>query len=115
MIRQIVIATKVVSTLAGFGSPGSTDGTGAAAYFDLPRGISKDNLYLYVTDTTNQLIRRVTIIGGAVLTLAGTALTPGSTNSTGTSALFSDPSGITTDGSSLYVADTKNNIIRKIN
>jgi len=48
-----------------------------------------------------------------VTTLAGT-VDNGSANGTGTSASFYYPRGITTDGTILYVADTSNNLIRKI-
>jgi hypothetical protein len=53
--------------------------------------------------------------GGVVTTLAGTAGISGSTNGTGTAASFSTPSGLTMDASgALYVADFRNNLIRKI-
>ena len=48
-----------------------------------------------------------------VTTLAGTG-SRGSANGTGTSASFDTPRAITTDGTNLYVADTSNNLIRKI-
>ena len=49
----------------------------------------------------------------AVTTVAGTG-SSGSANGTGTSASFSDPIGITTDGTNLYVADAQNHLIRQI-
>ena len=49
----------------------------------------------------------------AVTTLAGTG-SSGSANGTGTSASFYKPAGITTDGTNLYVADSSNHLIRKI-
>jgi len=49
----------------------------------------------------------------AVTTVAGTG-SSGSANGTGTSASFYYPKGITTDGTNLYVADTNNHRIRKI-
>ena len=48
-----------------------------------------------------------------VTTLAGT-VDNGSANGTGTSASFNQPSGITTDGTNLYVVDRSNHLIRKI-
>ncbi|MDR7307696.1 hypothetical protein [Rhodoferax saidenbachensis] len=114
-IRQVVIATGAVSTLAGTaGSGGSTDGTGAAARFFNPKGISTDGTYLYVADTDNHAIRRVVIATGVVTTLAGTAGSSGSTDGAGAAARFKLPRGITTDGTNLYVADTDNYTIRKI-
>jgi hypothetical protein len=61
----------------------------------------------------NHLIRKIVISTGAVTTVAGTGST-GSTNGTGTSASFYHPTGITTDGTNLYVVDYGNHLIRKI-
>jgi len=58
-------------------------------------------------------IRAVVIATGTVTTLAGSAGS-GSVDGTGTAASFYQLSGITTDGTSLYVADTLNNEIRSI-
>ena len=110
-IRKIVISTGVVTTLAGTGSAGSANGT--AASFKFPHGITTDGTNLYVADTSNYLIRKIVISTGAVTTVAGTG-SAGSANGTGTSASFNLPYGITTDGTNLYVADTFNYLIRKI-
>jgi sugar lactone lactonase YvrE len=103
------------STLAGTaGSSGSTDGTGTAARFSIPYGITTDGTYLYVADSGNNTIRKIVISSGAVTTVAGTAGSSGSTDGTGTAAMFYTPYGITTDGKNLYVADSRNDTIRKI-
>jgi sugar lactone lactonase YvrE len=114
-VRRIVISTGVVTTFAGtVGSSGTADGTGSAARFYYPSDITTDGMNLYVVDTGNQTIRKIVLLTGAVTTLAGTAGTSGSADSTGTAARFNFPSGITTDGISLYVTDTSNNSIRRI-
>lgn len=110
-IRKIVIATGVVTTLAGSGVLGAADGTGTAASFSMPVGITTDGINLYVTDSDK--IRKIVIATGVVTTLAGSS-TRGSVDGTGTNASFLDPNGITTDGINLYVADYSNNKIRKI-
>jgi len=110
-IRKIVISTGVVTTLAG-SSQGYTDDTGTSARFYLPRGITTDGTNLYVADTNNHKIRKIVISTGVVTTLAGSS--SGSTDDTGTSARFQFPQGITTDGTNLYVSDTYNHRIRKI-
>lgn len=51
---------------------------------------------------------------GLVSSLAGQAVTPGSSDGTGTAALLDLPRALTTDGSSLYIADTMNDCIRKM-
>jgi sugar lactone lactonase YvrE len=114
-IRRVVLATGVVTTLAGTaGTIGSTDGTGSAAHFHSPSSITTDGINLYVTDTLNNTIRKIVIATAVVTTLAGTAGTGGSSDGTGSAALFNSPYGITTEGTNLYVADKNNNTIRKV-
>ena len=115
VIRKITPA-GVVTTLAGLaGSSGSTDGTGAAARFFFPAGLTVDgNGNVYVADTTNSTIRKITA-AGVVTTLAGTALANGSTDGTGSAARFDNPQGVAVDGTgNVYVADTFTCTIRKI-
>ena len=117
LIRQIVIDNGTVTTLAGTGSYGSTNGTGNAASFNRPMGITTDGTNLYVVEYTGQRIRQIIIDNGTVTTLAGsgTATATGqSPDGTGTAASFNNALDITTDGTNLYVADGSNNLIRQI-
>ncbi len=115
-IRKITPA-GVVTTIAGSASssPAHNDGTGAAARFFIPHGIAVDSTgVLYVADSYNQTIRKITA-GGVVTTLAGTAGTFGDTDGAGSVALFNYPFGIAVDGSgNLYVADTNSSTIRMV-
>ncbi len=115
-IRKVVIATGVVTTLAGTaGAPGSADGTGKTARFNMPYGITTDGTNLYVADFNNYLIRKVVIATGQVTALAGTVdMFGGSRDGTGKAARFRSPHGITTDGTNLYVVDTYSGAIRKV-
>jgi hypothetical protein len=114
-IRQIVIATGVVTTLAGSGVSSSADGLGAAATFTNPRGITTDGTNLYVAEVgTSANVRKIVIATGAVTTVAGSPTLFGSVNGTGTAATFTIPTGITTDGTNLYIADAGAQNIRKI-
>jgi hypothetical protein len=113
MIRKIVISTGVVTTLAGSTASGSSDGIGVAARFDSPRGLATDGTNVYVADMYNNMIRKIVISTGAVTTLAGST-TYGALDGTGTNASFSYPNGVATDGTNLYVADSRNNMVRKI-
>lgn len=112
-IRQIVIATGDVTTLAGSGTLGSADGIGNMASFNQPVGITTDNTNLYVVDSGNNTVRQIAISTGVVTTLAGSGVT-GSLDAVGTAASFRNPTGITVSGSQLYIADSGNNKIRQI-
>ncbi len=113
MIRKIS-SEGWVSTLAGSTIYGYLDGTGTAARFNFPRGVSVDGAgNVYVADVSNNCIRKVTA-GGVVTTWAGSA-TSGSTNGIGAAAKFYLPTGVAADGSgNVYVADNQNHTIRRI-
>jgi gliding motility-associated-like protein len=111
LIRKITPAA-VVTTFAGSGTAGSTDGTGTGASFKSPYAITTDGAgNVYVAEASNKI--RVLTPGAVVTTLAGSG-TAGSTNGTGTAATFNDPRGVTYDGTNLYVADYAGHQIRKV-
>jgi streptogramin lyase len=115
-IRQIT-AAGVVTTLAGTpnSTGGTNDGTGSAASFGEPAGIAVDtNGNVYVAEYANHTIRKIAP-GGVVTTLAGEPGEGGSTNGIGSAARFLNPLGVAVgvDGN-VYVADTVNDMIRKI-
>jgi len=115
MIREISPSTGTVTTLAGSGdTTASVNGTGTAASFYFPNSLAVDaSDNIYVTEYATNLIRKVDPTG-VVTTFAGNGAA-GQADSTGTSASFNGPSGIAVDKSgNLYVADTYNNVIRKI-
>src|ERR1035438_6011337 len=108
----------VVTTLAGrMGVLGSADGTNGAARFNYPYGAAVDtNGNVYVADTFNSTIRKVTTVGTnwVVTTLAGLAGVNGSQNGTGSAAQFYWPTGVAVDSAgNVYVADYWNSTIRK--
>lgn len=114
-IRKISPA-GVVTTLAGSaGGFGSSDGTRESARFSSPQGVAVDLAgNLYVADTNNQIIRKISP-AGAVITLAGTAEISGSADGSGGAAQFDLPSGVAVDhAGNVYVADSNNQTIRKI-
>lgn len=102
-----ITPSGVVSTLAGAGAnqAGSADGTGVAATFSNPIGIATDRVgNVYVVDTGNNIIRKISS-AGVVVTLAK-----------GASAGFANPYGAATDSAgNLYIADAASNTIRQIN
>jgi sugar lactone lactonase YvrE len=114
-IRKVTPA-GVVTTVAGTaGTSGSADGTGVAALFSNPYGMAIDSAdNLYVADNGNAVIRKITP-AGVVTTLAGSKGVLGSADGTGTAAQFNQPTDVAADAAgNVYVADTGNELIRKI-
>jgi len=104
----------VVTTLAGSTTFGSANGTGTAASFKLPTDIVvNSNGNLFVADSGNYLIRKITS-AGVVTTFAGSTIA-GHADGIGTAATFYGVSGLDFDLSgNLIVADRLNHMIRKI-
>jgi sugar lactone lactonase YvrE len=113
VIRKIS-PSRVVTTWAGSGLPGFTDGVGTAASFSGPNGITVDYAgNVYVSDN-NQLIRKITP-AREVSTFAGSFSNTPFANGIGKAAIFSFNVGLASDAAgNIYVADFGNNMIRKI-
>ena len=108
-----IVPSGTVTVLAGSGEPGKTDGIGAAAQFKQPQGIAIDSVrrLIYVADTSNHLIRRITF-DGVVSTVAGSGRGE-DRDGIGTDASFHAPVGLALDpAGNLYVADSGNDKIR---
>jgi hypothetical protein len=114
-IRMITPAGAVTTLVGTAGAAGSADGTGSSARFNNPWSIAVDSAAnLYVADTNNHAIRKISP-AGAVTTLAGTPGVPGGADGAGAGASFRSPEGVAVDGSgNVYVADTVNHTIRKV-
>lgn len=118
LVRKITPA-GLVTTLAGYAqTAGTNDGLGTNARFRSPWGIvAASPTNLYVSDTSNHIIRKMVLSGTNwnVTTLAGLAGTSGSANGTGTAARFNAPRDLTMDSAgNLYVADFGNQLVRKV-
>jgi cysteine-rich repeat protein len=109
-IRKLDLSTGTISTIAG--DPDHiaiVDGTGAAARFGFPQGLTCDGKNLYTLDSPDgqfgTVARRIEIATGAVTTLAGQAGGYGGTDGHGDQVRFAGASDLATDGSSLFIAD----------
>jgi DNA-binding beta-propeller fold protein YncE len=109
---RAISSSAVVTTLAGSGSSSNSyaDDTGSAARFNNPQGIDidKNSNTLYVGDTNNYRIRKVTT-SGLVITVAGSGMI-GFADGIGTVAMFGLPTSVKVDPrGNLFVADSNNN------
>jgi len=113
VIRKIAPDGSVTTVAGRPGTEGTTDGDPKSARFSFPSGVafdSKCNLYVVDRVTVRRIDRR-----GKVTTLAGSAGQEGSTDGTGSAALFRNPQAIAVDSAgNVYVADDGNKNIRKI-
>ena len=103
----------LVATFAGSGIEGSADGQGSAASFNEPSGIAINGEGIFVTDSQNHCIRKITR-EGLVTTFVGSG-TEGSSDGQGTAARFASPYGIAVSSEgTLFVADHGGHCIRKV-
>lgn len=112
-IRRLDMRSLMVETLAGgYGlfDYGTEDGEGRSARFQHPLGIVVEGTSAYVADSYNHRIRRLDLETMIVSTLAGSE----AGWSDGPDPLFFEPGGLVVVGDSLFVADTNNHSIRKI-
>ncbi|MGK2966861.1 MAG: hypothetical protein ACSLFM_14835, partial [Tepidiformaceae bacterium] len=108
-------ANGEVSTIVGTGlfDFGDQDGVGENALLEHPQGLALHEGDLYVVDTYNHKVKRVSPFSGEVKTVAGLG-EAGWQDGPGMLALFDEPGAATVAGDTLFVADTSNHIIRTV-
>ena len=114
------MSSKTVATIAGqAGVMGSTNATRTGATFSNPAGmvyVASTNS-IYIADSGNSTIRQLNLTNGNVSLFAGYPGVASWSDNAGTPyqyAYFNHPEGITSDGTYLYVADSGNNVIRRV-
>jgi sugar lactone lactonase YvrE len=119
VIRKLNLTSGILTTIAGTGAPGFSGDNGPAtsAQLDLPTALALDpQNNLYLADTRNHRIRRIDAVTGFITTIAGNG-TQGFSgdNAPAIAAAIDSPTGLALDASSnLYLADTHNHRIRRV-
>jgi streptogramin lyase len=105
-----------VSTIAGNGSAGGMNGVGQRSTFNQPEGVViNSGGDSFICDSLNHVVRRISGSTGQITTFAGTMGVSGFTNGPAASCRFNRPTGIAIDSTNnIYVADSGNNVIRRI-
>jgi len=119
VIRKVAAATGVITTVAGNGTAGyrGDGGPATAAELSHPAGIAVDRLgNLYIADTNNCVIRKVTAATGSIAAVAGNRICSYSGDGgTATAASLAFPSAIALDSAGdLWIADTSNGVVREV-
>jgi len=118
-VRKVTAATGIITTIAGSGSPGSSGdgGLATAAKLTTPDGVVvAANGDFYIDDRGNNRVRKVIAATGIIIAYAGTG-TAGYSGDGAAAVLakLNSPQGISLAGNGdLYIADTGNNVIRKV-
>jgi sugar lactone lactonase YvrE len=126
-VLKVTATTGIITSVAGLSGTGYTgdDGLAANAMLWNANGVATDSVgNLYIADTTNNVIRKVNASDGLISTIAGIGPAPNDYSGQGgysrdggpaTSAKLYWPNALTVDGAgNLYIADTHNQIIRKV-
>lgn len=115
VIRKVTLTGEVTKFSGAVMFTGHSDGPGSGSTYRLPMGMTNDlGGGPIMTDALSHIIRRLTSYGW-VTTLSGTGGVAGAADGTSTQARFNYPTGIAVDyAGMIYVADTVNNLIRKV-
>ena len=115
-VRKVDLATGVITTFAGGGAVSLGDaGPATAAQLNIPYGVALDSRNIYIGDSANQRVRRVDMATGTITTFAGTG-TAGFSGDGGPAAAaqLNLPWGIALDSQNLYIADSNNHRVRRV-
>jgi len=114
-IRKIDLATGIITTIAGAGLNEGDGGPAYRAFLSVPTGMSVQGESLYVAENGSHRIRRIDLQSGLITTVAGTGYY-GSIGDGGpaTLARLYGPTGVDAIGNYLYITDSDNNRIRRV-
>ena len=113
-VRKVSLASGEVRTFVGVPSLTQyADGSAIQARFNFIGGIWGDGVSLFIADSGNDVVRKVSLETGAVTTLAGLASFDANVNGLGTQARFNNPTDIAGDGNAIYIVDRMNSDIKQ--
>lgn len=119
-IRKVFVATGLIYTIAGTGTPSlsGNGGQASAATLNYPTGVCVDSVRnIFIADKGNSMVRKITASTGVISAFAGTGVVGYSGNSgAATSAKLDYPTGVSMkkNSATVYIADQGNQVIRKV-
>lgn len=118
-IREVLASNQIIEAVAGNGTPGYTgdNGPAAAATLDQPSGVGLDaGGNLYIADSNNNVIRKITASSGIITTIAGTGSAGFNGDGSARTTELNFPATLAVDmGGQVYFSDRNNNRIRQLN
>ena len=119
VVRKVAASSGTISTVAGTGKAGYSgdNGPAASATLNFPSGVAVDGSgNVYIADTSNNRVRKVSAASGAITTVAGNGTAGyGGDGAAATSAELNNPQGVAVDANgNLYIADSNNSRIREV-
>lgn len=118
-VKRMDAATGAISVIAGTGDNGYSGDGGSAfnAALSLPTGLAVDGFALYIADAGNHTVRRVDLITGMIITIAGTGFEGTSVDGgKAAEAKLSSPNGIAVDNAgNIFVSEMGSHRIRRVN
>ena len=115
-IWRLNLATQKVDVYAGSGAEARRDGALKDAAFAQPSGLATDGTTLFVADSEISAIRAINFASGQVTTLAGGDLFDfGDKDGRGDAVRLQHPLGLDFHEGALYLTDTYNSKIKKLN
>lgn len=114
-----VNTSNIISTIAGGSATRGTFGDGgpatAALFCDIESAITDSSGNIYIADACNNKIRKVNAVTGIITTIVGTGVAGYSSDGgLTTNAKINSPWSVSLSNGNLYIADSKNNRIRKV-
>src|SRR5271163_2148542 len=117
--KVILASVALLATIAVGASAFAQEMQGLQAQsgprLDFPAGLATDGRSVYVANSRNNTVESIDLTARSLRIVAGKLFQEGSNDGVGDAARFNSPDGMTIVGQNLYLCDTNNSDVRKVN